>query len=631
MPTILLNNIRPGGKSLTNLRVGSTEVKYVKRGDGKLFYDILSYYSYGTPSVSLSYPSGNTSAAGGTKSPTLSYSQTKTPVGYSGTSYTASSVTSGATVKYEVASGSATVNSTSGVVTWPANLTTSERSATIKVTVTLNGKSNSTTATVKQNGDTVSSYSISLTSDKYTTQGTECAYGGGTCTITAKVTKNWVSGDVTYDKPSLTSSNASFTVGTINSSYQATGTWAASSSTSRRNTTITATYSGATNKTLTLYQAANTSTTTEYEAPVIESVTAKDVPASGGTTSNSYYTVKFYQRQRTKYADGTYSAWSYKYASGTTAAASTITASTTLTGSNLAKTTKSRTKLGSVNITIAYNGKTSSSKSVDVYQQANVKTNTCTSLTIGTFSYATFRGAATETKSPTVSNVTATGTISYTSGDTESYTNSVVTGSISKYYVINSTTYFTIDAYSGAVTTKSVNSGTAERKATVTLSASYGGKTTSKTATVTQGVASTTYNQAWKFSVFNVTNYIYSFGFKFTNSAGNQFTLGGGGGSGGTSNPSREGTSSIRSDISTSVFRPNGFYFTNMSSTYSSANNSSGYYQDGSTGKYYYVRWAYNTAPTTSNYKTHGYKFYSGIVESWTYSASTLYVWVYQS
>lgn len=74
MPTILLNNIRPGGKSLTNLRVGSTEVKYVKRGDGKLFYDILSYYSYGTPSVNLSYPSGNTSAAGGTKSPTLSYS-----------------------------------------------------------------------------------------------------------------------------------------------------------------------------------------------------------------------------------------------------------------------------------------------------------------------------------------------------------------------------------------------------------------------------------------------------------------------------------------------------------------------------------------------------------------------------
>ena len=528
MPTILLNKIKPGGKTLTNLRVGSTEVKYVKRGDGKLFYDTLSYYSYGNPSVSLSYPSGNTPYSGGTKSPTLAYSQSKTPVGHSGTSYTASTLNSGASsIKYEVTSGAATVNASTGVVTWGTSTSTSARSATIKVTVTINSKSNSATATVTQ--------------------------------------------------------------------------------------------------------AANSSTTTDYEAPVIESVTASDVPASGGTTSNSYYTVKFYQRQRTKYADGTYNAWSYKYASGTTASTSNITASTTLTGSNLAKTTKSRTKLGSVGITITYNGKTSSSKSVDVYQAANVKTNTCTSLTIGTFSYATFSGTATETKSPTVSNVTATGTISYTSGDTESYTNSVVTSSISKYYVINSTTYFTIDAYSGAVTTKSVNSGTAERKATVTLSASYKGKTTSKTATVTQGVASTTYNQPWKFSVFNVTNSIYAFGFKFTNSAGNQLTLAGGGGSGGTSNPSREGTSSIRSDISTSVFRPNGFYFTNMSSTYSSANNSSGYYQDGSTGKYYYVRWSYRTAPTTSNYKTHGYKFYSGIVDSWSYSTGTLYVWVYQS
>lgn len=527
MPTILLNNIRPGGKTLTNLRVGSTEVKYVKRGDGKLFYDTLNYYSYGNPSVSLTYPSGNTPYSGGTKSPTLTYSQSKTPVGYSGISYTASTLNSGASsIKYEVTSGAATVNASTGVVTWGANTSTSTRSATIKVTVTVNSKSNSATATVTQD--------------------------------------------------------------------------------------------------------ANSSTTTEYEAPVIESVTANDVPASGGTTSNSYYTVKFYQRQRTKYADGTYSGWSYKYASGTTASTSNITASTTLTGSDLAKTAKSRTKLGSVNITITYNGKTSSSKSVDVYQQANVKTNTCTSLTIGIFSYATFSGTTTETKSPTLSNVTATGTISYTSGDTESYTNSVVTGSISKQYVISSTTYFTVNANSGAVTTKSANTGTADRTAIVTLSASYEGKTTTKTATVVQSVGSDTYDQNWVFSTFNVSDYIYSFGFKFTNSNGNQLTLSSGGGSGGTANPSRTGTSTI-SKTNTTMFRPAGFFLTSMDSIYSDANNNSGYYQDGNTGKYYYVRWAYSTGPTTSNYKTHGYKFYNGIVESWSYSGATLYVWVYQS
>lgn len=531
MPTILLNNIRPGGKSLTNLRVGSTEVKYVKRGDGKLFYDTLSHHLYGTPSVNLSYPSGNTSAAGGTKSPTLSYSQTKTPVGYSGTSYTASSVTSGATVKYEVASGSATVNSTSGVVTWGASTSTSERSATIKVTVTLNGKSNSDTATVKQN--------------------------------------------------------------------------------------------------------ANTSTTTEYETPSISSVSSKDVPASGGTTSNSYYTVKFSQRKRTKYADGTVSAWEYAYAAGSIATTSMIIASTTLTGSNLKTTAKSRTKLGTVTIQIKVNNKTSSGQNVNVYQQANQGTTVTTEIK-PTLSYAGMSSQTGQTSTPTVGYTWKYYT-SYTSGkDTNVVTVNSPNGpgisSMSPNYTLNDTTYFSINSSTGVVTTKSANtSTTADRTATVTLKLTFGGKTGQTTATVTQSKKASSYSQAWKFSVFNVTNTIYSFGFKFTNSVGNQFTVAGGGGSGGTSNPSRVGTSSIRSDISTSVFRPNGFYFTNMSSTYSSANNSSGYYQDGSTGKYYYVRWAYNTAPTTSNYKTHGYKFYSGIVESWTYSASTLYVWVYQS
>lgn len=499
MPTILLNNIRPGGKYLTNLRVGSTEVKYVKRGDGKLFYDILSYYSYGTPSVSLSYSSGNTSAAGGTKSPTLSYSQSKTPVGYSGTNYTASSVTSGATIKYEVTSGSATVNSTSGVVTWGANTSTSERSATIKVTITLNGKSKNTTATVKQNGDTVSTSSISLSSNNYTTTSSECASSGGSCTITAKVTKTWVSGDVTYDKPSLTSSNSGFTIGTINSSYQATGTWAASSSTSRRNTTITAAYSGATSKTVTLYQAANTNTTTEYENPVIESVTAADIPAGGGTTANSYYTVKFYQRKRTKYADGTYSAWSYKYASGTTASTSNITASTTLTGSNLAKTTKSRTKLGSVNITITYNGKTSSSKSVDVYQAANSKTQQNSSLSVSLF-YSMIAYNTTSAVSPSLT-VKATGKYVWTSGSEEDFSNINVTG-YTKSFTISSNSYLTVNSSSGNVSSNSVNSSQYPRSATVTVTISLSGLTKTATATVSQQA-----KPNYQISITNISSY----------------------------------------------------------------------------------------------------------------------------
>lgn len=488
MPTILLNNIRPGGKSLTNLRVGSTEVKYVKRGDGKLFYDTLSYFSYGTPSVNLSYPSGNTSAAGGTKSPIFSYSQSKTPVGYSGTNYTASSITSGATVKYEVTAGSATVNSTSGVVTWTANLTTSERSATIKVTITLNGKSNSTTATVKQNGDTVSSSSISLSSSNYTTTASECASSGGSCTITAKVTKTWVSGDVTYDKPSLTSSHASFTIGTLNSSYQATGTWAASSATSRRNTTITASYSGATSKTLTLYQAANTNTTTEYENPVIESVTAADIPASSGTTNNSYYTVKFYQRKRTKYSDGTYSSWSYAYPSGSIATSTMISANTTLSGSNLGTNPVARTKKGSINITITVNSKTSSAKSVDIYQQQNkIESTSISDFHIPYFGYSEMGsvGAGGRIYPSIPSNFYAIQSDRYTSDKYKS-TNLTIAKSSCTIRFSAAKGMFTLDTTTGSVYFPNSNWNNYNQIDTITLYVTYSGTQYSKQAFVGQ-------------------------------------------------------------------------------------------------------------------------------------------------
>lgn len=257
MPTILLNNIRPGGKTLTNLKVGSTEVKYVKRGDGKLFYDTLSYYSYGTPSVSLSYPSGNTSAAGGTKSPTVAYSQSKTPYGHSGTNYSASTLNSGASsITYSLnnTSKGASINATTGVVTWAANETLNVREVVVTVTVTVNSKKGTGTFTLKQNADSVKSTTISLDSNNYKTSATACAYSGGTCTITAKVTKTWVSGNKTYDKPTISSNQTWLTLGSINSSYNATATFASNASTSQRSAVVTATYSGATSKTLTLYQ-----------------------------------------------------------------------------------------------------------------------------------------------------------------------------------------------------------------------------------------------------------------------------------------------------------------------------------------------------------------------------------------
>ena len=149
MPTILLSKIYPKGSALKNLRVGSTDVKYVKRGDGKLLYDTLKSTTYGKPSITLAYPTSNTSAAGGTTSPSsFSYSQSWYYTGHSGNTYSQSNITSGATVSYSISGTGASINASTGVVTWSSNQTDSTRSATVEVTVTLYGQKNTATATV---------------------------------------------------------------------------------------------------------------------------------------------------------------------------------------------------------------------------------------------------------------------------------------------------------------------------------------------------------------------------------------------------------------------------------------------------------------------------------------------------
>lgn len=157
MPTILLSKIYPKGSALKNLRVGSTDVKYVKRGDGKLLYDTLKSTTYGKPSITLTYPTSNTPAAGGTTSPSsFSYSQSWYYTGHSGNTYSQSNNTSGATVSYSISGAGASINASTGVVTWSNNQTSSTRSATVEVTVTLYGQKNTATATVTQAAGSIS-------------------------------------------------------------------------------------------------------------------------------------------------------------------------------------------------------------------------------------------------------------------------------------------------------------------------------------------------------------------------------------------------------------------------------------------------------------------------------------------
>ena len=498
MPTILKNNTRPGDKTLINLKVGSTEVKYVKRGDGKLFYDTLNYYNYGTPSVSISYSSSSTSAAGGTNSvASLTYSQSRTPVGYSGTSYTATTLNSGATIQYSISGTGASINSSTGVVTWSPNQGNTERSATVTVSVTLNGKKGVATAVVKQNKDSVSSYVITLSSNNYTTSANACAYTGGTCTISAKVSVNWVSGNVTYQTPKLTVTGVGLTVGNI-SNYQATGTWGASTTITQRSAKITATYSGASDKSITLYQKANTTTSYEYETPTINTATAKQIPASGGTTSNSYYTVTYTQRRRIVYADGSQGSWE-TIANQATASSSMISADKTITGANLLKTTKAQTSLGTVTVYVTANSKKSSGKAITIYQQANVKTQQNSSLTVN-LSYGSLAANALLPVSPSLI-VKASGKYVWSSTSEEEYSNLVIT-EYSKSFQISSTTYFTINTSSGDVSIVGPNNSNSVRSATVTVTVISGGITKSATATVQQNS-----RKGYNISIVNSSSY----------------------------------------------------------------------------------------------------------------------------
>lgn len=213
--------------------------------------------TYGNPSVSLSYGAKN--AAKGTVSPTYSYSQARTQNYTSGSTETLSALTSGGTLAFSetTAHANASVNATSGVVSWDANQTTSARSVGITLTVTMNGKSGSKAATSTQSADAVSSTSWGNVTKGTITNATVGA-GGGTGKATAgngsqSYTQTWVSGRTTSGSNSISPSA---------SSYSAT---ASSKGTTESGTTTVGskavTWSGSGSKsasgTMYVYQAAN--------------------------------------------------------------------------------------------------------------------------------------------------------------------------------------------------------------------------------------------------------------------------------------------------------------------------------------------------------------------------------------
>lgn len=208
--------------------------------------------------------------------------------------------------------------------------------------------------TVEQEASTYT-YDLTLNSDN-----TEIAAKGGTATITA-VLKTYRNGNlVSTDNvtPVLSGSATGFSI----SGTKVTASNRTTTVGSRRSIVVTGKYSNTfdgqtVSSTITIYQEANMAS---YGALEGGSLSASDIPASGGTSSTSISNMS----------------QTISYTSGSTRAG-TITYSKTseITVSSLGTTVKARTKVGQVTVTYTGEGGATANKTVDIYQAENKVTN----------------------------------------------------------------------------------------------------------------------------------------------------------------------------------------------------------------------------------------------------------------
>lgn len=204
--------------------------------------------------------------------------------------------------------------------------------------------------TVEQEASTYT-YDLTLNSDN-----TEIAAKGGTANITA-VLKTYRNGNlVSTDNvtPVLSGSATGFSI----SGTKVTASNRTTTVGSRRSIVVTGKYSNTfdgqtVSSTITIYQEANEAS---YGALTGGSISASDIPASGGTSSTSV----------------TNMSQTISYTSGSTRIG-TVTYSKTdeITVSSLGTTVKARTKVGQVTVTYTGEGGATANKTVNIYQAEN--------------------------------------------------------------------------------------------------------------------------------------------------------------------------------------------------------------------------------------------------------------------
>lgn len=331
--------------------------------------------------------------------------------------------------------------------------------------------------TVEQEAS-VYTYDLILSSDN-----TEIAAKGGTANITA-VLKTYRNGNlVSTDNvtPVLSGSATGFSI----SGTKVTASNRTTTVGSRRSIVVTGKYSNTfdgqtVSSTITIYQEANEAS---YGALTGGSISASDIPASGGTSSTSISNMS----------------QTISYTSGSTRAG-TVTYSKTdeITVSSLGTTVKARTKVGQVTVTYTGEGGATANKTVDIYQSENKVTNSNYNPRItvyGTPTISIGNGLTAAGGSATVSaSVTNTETYNalYSSGAIGPNQTRSVGGSLSISMTANGNSRFSL---SGNTITHS-SMGTNETTDTITIKAVNDGDssksaTTSKSITNSKTVKST--------------------------------------------------------------------------------------------------------------------------------------------
>lgn len=322
--------------------------------------------------------------------------------------------------------------------------------------------------TVEQEASTYT-YDLTLNSDN-----TEIAAKGGTATITA-VLKTYRNGNlVSTDNvtPVLSGSATGFSI----SGTKVTASNRTTTVGSRRSIVVTGKYSNTfdgqtVSSTITIYQEANEAS---YGALTGGSVSASDIPASGGTSSTSISNMS----------------QTISYTSGSTRAG-TVTYSKTseITVSSLGTTVKARTKVGQVTVTYIGEGGVTANKTVDIYQAENkvINSNYNPRITAyGTPTISIGSGLTAAGGSAIVSaSVTNTETYNalYSSGATGPNQTRSVAGSLSISMTTNGNSRFSL---SGNTITHS-SMGTNETTDTVTIKAVNNGDS-SKSATASKSI-----------------------------------------------------------------------------------------------------------------------------------------------